>query len=110
MIETPTPSSPAAGGAAKPAVQPDPQETREWLDALDGVDGWISARVSTLATAHRRFEQLQRTAVIEHAVDCIRAKQHPLLSAEHARHALEIMLKAIKSAKTGQTLDLTTSF
>jgi predicted dehydrogenase len=80
------------------------------LDAFDGVDGWISARSSTLAAAHRRFEQLQRTAVIDHAVNCIRAKQHPLLSGEHARHALEIMLKAIESARTGQTLDLTTSF
>src|SRR3979411_216605 len=25
------------GAAAKPGAQPDPQETREWLDALDGV-------------------------------------------------------------------------
>jgi len=38
MIETPAPSTPAAtDGTAKPAVEPDPQETREWLDALDGV-------------------------------------------------------------------------
>jgi pyruvate dehydrogenase E1 component len=38
MIETPAPSPAAADGASsKPAVQADPQETREWLDALDGV-------------------------------------------------------------------------
>jgi pyruvate dehydrogenase E1 component len=35
MIETPVPV--AANGAAAPAAQPDPQETHEWLDALDGV-------------------------------------------------------------------------
>jgi len=29
--------SPNGAAAAKPAPQPDPQETREWLDALDGV-------------------------------------------------------------------------
>jgi len=36
MIETAA-SSASNGTAAKPAPQPDPQETREWLDALDGV-------------------------------------------------------------------------
>ncbi len=34
MIETP---APAASNGTPSAVQPDPQETREWLDALDGV-------------------------------------------------------------------------
>jgi pyruvate dehydrogenase E1 component len=38
MIDTPTPLSTADGAPnAKPGPQPDPQETREWLDALDGV-------------------------------------------------------------------------
>src|ERR1700733_1439048 len=39
MIDTSTQSPPAADGAAaaKAGAQPDPQETREWLDALDGV-------------------------------------------------------------------------
>ena len=36
--------------------------------------------------------------------------KHPVLSAEHARHALEIMLKAIESARTGRALDLETTF
>jgi pyruvate dehydrogenase E1 component len=39
MIDTPIQSALATDGAAaaKAGVQPDPQETREWLDALDGV-------------------------------------------------------------------------
>jgi pyruvate dehydrogenase E1 component len=38
MIDTPSEAALATNGAAsKPGAQPDPQETREWLDALDGV-------------------------------------------------------------------------
>ena len=33
-----------------------------------------------------------------------------VLSAEHARHALEIMLKATESARSGKALDLRTTF
>ncbi|BDE05433.1 pyruvate dehydrogenase E1 component [Vulcanimicrobium alpinum] len=38
MIDTPLPPVSAADGASSaPAARPDPDETREWLDALDGV-------------------------------------------------------------------------
>jgi predicted dehydrogenase len=80
------------------------------LDAVSGVDGWISPRQSSLAAAERRFEAMQRTCVIEHAIDCIRGTQQPVLSAEHARHALEIMLKSIQSAREGRAIDLITTF
>jgi hypothetical protein len=33
-----------------------------------------------------------------------------VLSAEHARHALEIMIMAIESARSGKAIDLTTTF
>ncbi len=80
------------------------------LDAAPGVDGWITPRQGALAAAERRFQALERACVIEHAADCIRSGQHPILSAEHARHALEIMLKSIQSAREGRALDLTTTF
>ncbi|HEY0615568.1 MAG TPA: pyruvate dehydrogenase (acetyl-transferring), homodimeric type [Candidatus Elarobacter sp.] len=53
MIDTTAPTSPATNGAAaKPAAQPDPQETREWLDALDGViEAEGAARASELVRA-----------------------------------------------------------
>jgi pyruvate dehydrogenase E1 component len=54
MIDTPSPAGPAADAApsAKPAVQPDPQETREWLDALDGViDAEGAGRASEIVRA-----------------------------------------------------------
>jgi predicted dehydrogenase len=80
------------------------------LDAVDGVDGWVTPRNNALVAAARRFDALQRTAVIEHAAECIREGRHPILSAEHARHALEIMLKAIQSAREGRAMDLNTTF
>ena len=49
MIETP---APAASNGTPLAVQPDPQETREWLDALDGViDSEGAGRASELVRA-----------------------------------------------------------
>jgi pyruvate dehydrogenase E1 component len=54
MIDTPTESARSADGsaAAKAGAQPDPQETREWLDALDGViEAEGPARASELVRA-----------------------------------------------------------
>jgi predicted dehydrogenase len=48
--------------------------------------------------------------LVKHLADCINENEHPTLSAEHARHALEIMLKAIDSARSGRALDLETTF
>jgi pyruvate dehydrogenase E1 component len=49
MIETP---APAASNGTPVAAQPDPQETREWLDALDGViDSEGAGRASELVRA-----------------------------------------------------------
>lgn len=80
------------------------------LDAVPGVDGWITPRAHAVLAAQRRFEELGRTAVIEHLVDCVRTGERPILSAEHARHALEIMIGAKESARTGQAISLQTTF
>lgn len=81
------------------------------LDALPGVDGWVDG---TLPGALRRAEgpvqDLGRAILVEHLADCVREGKHPVLSAEHARHALEIMLKVTEAARTGRTLELTTTF
>lgn len=45
-----------------------------------------------------------------HLVDCIARGQEPLLSAEHARHVLDIMQSAPRAAREGRTLDLRTTF
>jgi len=80
------------------------------LDAAPGVDGWITPRAQALLAAQRRIDDLARTAVIEHLVDCVRGGQRPILSAEHARHALEIMIAAKQSAQSGRAIDLRTTF
>ena len=80
------------------------------LDAAPGVDGWITPRAQALQMEQRRFDELARTAVIEHLVDCVRSGERPILSADHARHALEIMLGAKESARSGRAIDLRTTF
>lgn len=80
------------------------------LDAAPGVDGWITPRAHALTMAQRRFDELERTAVIEHLVDCVREGRPPILSADHARHALEIMIGAKESARAGRAVDLRTTF
>lgn len=45
-----------------------------------------------------------------HLADCIASGRHPILNAEHARHAVEIVEKVYESARTGHVLELTTTF
>ena len=80
------------------------------VDAVPGVGGWITPESTALAMAQERYTQLQRAILVDHLVDCIWNQTKPVLSAEHARHALEIMVMALESARTGRAIDLTTSF
>lgn len=77
------------------------------LDAAPGVDGWITPRSRGIEPERQRY---RRAICVKHLAECLVAKKHPILSAEHARHALEIMLKSIESARSGQALELTTTF
>jgi predicted dehydrogenase len=45
-----------------------------------------------------------------HFVECLREGKEPLVKPEHARHVLEIMLKAQQSAKEGRALPIETTF
>lgn len=77
------------------------------FDAAPGVDGWITPRGRGSDAQRQRY---RRAILVKHLADCIASGTHPTTSAEHARHALEIMLKAIESARSGQALELTTTF
>lgn len=79
------------------------------LDAVPGVDGWITPR-NVAAGVEEEHQRYRRAIMVKHLVDCIGEGKHPITSAEHARHALEIMLKSIESARSGRVLDLTTTF
>ena len=80
------------------------------LDAVPGIGGWITPNQAALAAAEERYQSLQRAYLVDYFVDRVQSRQKPVLSGEHARHALEIMLKALESARTGRAIDLTTSF
>jgi predicted dehydrogenase len=80
------------------------------LDAAPGVDGWITPRDRNLRGTQDRQRELGRAVMVRHLIECLRDGTKPILSAEHARHALEIMLKAIESARAGRALELTTTF
>jgi predicted dehydrogenase len=47
---------------------------------------------------------------VAHWAACVVQGKHPILSAEHARHVVEIMEKAVVASQTGQAQDLTTVF
>ncbi|HYI26175.1 MAG TPA: Gfo/Idh/MocA family oxidoreductase [Thermomicrobiales bacterium] len=79
------------------------------LDAGPGVDGWIVPR-SRVAHHSQDWDDLKRAVMVKHLAECVRDGTKPVLSAEHARHALEIMVKAIESARTGMAIDLATTF
>jgi predicted dehydrogenase len=79
-------------------------------DAVPGIGGWIVPESWALSMAQERVSKLLRAILVDHLVDCVWEGRKPVLSAEHARHALEIMLKISESARQGRAIDLTTSF
>jgi predicted dehydrogenase len=92
---------------------PDPSQAAIELYLLDvapGADGWVTPSVPGFDQQMAHFHKLQRAIVIEHTVDCIRSGRKPILSAEHGRHALEIMLRAAEAARSGRAVDLKTAF
>ena len=80
------------------------------VEALPGAGGWITPNPAALAQAEARFSTLHNAMLVEHLVDCVREGRQPVLSADHARHALEIMLRAIESARSGRAVELRTTF
>jgi len=81
------------------------------LDAAPGIDGWITPRVRpTRGDLDDQVQRYRRAILVKHLAECIVEDRHPTPSAEHARHALEIMIKAIESARRGQAVELRTTF
>lgn len=77
-------------------------------DLAPGVDGWIEPERPLARNARRAT--YGRAIMVGHLADCIRTGTKPVLSAEHARHALEIMIAVDVSAREGRAVDLTTTF
>lgn len=80
------------------------------LDAAPGVPGWIQPMPVGFPPPADSVATLQRGSLVAHLADCLTTGTHPVLSGEHARHVLEIMIAARESATTGSAVALTTSF
>ena len=60
--------------------------------------------------AHREIEEMHVYEDIMQLVDWVRDGTPSIVTAEHARHVVEIVEAAYRAAQTGQTQELTTSF
>lgn len=60
--------------------------------------------------AHREIEEQHVFEDIMQLVDWIREDKPTIVTAEHARHVIDIIESAYRSAETGQRQDLTTAF
>jgi predicted dehydrogenase len=58
---------------------------------------------------HREIGEAHGYADVMHLVDCILEDKDPIPSGEHARHVVEIIESAYRSAREGRTLELTTT-
>jgi predicted dehydrogenase len=60
--------------------------------------------------AHLDLPERHVYSDIMHLVDCVLSGKEPVVSAEHARHVIEVIECGYRAAETGQTQDLTTDF
>jgi predicted dehydrogenase len=72
--------------------------------------GWEVVDLASIQKAQDLFDTLGRAVLVAHFVECLRHQRKPILSAEHARHALEVMLAAEESAVSGCAVDVTSTF
>lgn len=63
-----------------------------------------------LEGVHKTLPEHHVYSDIMHLVDCIRNDKQPLVTAEHARHVIEIIEAGYRASETGQAVDLTTTF
>jgi predicted dehydrogenase len=60
--------------------------------------------------SHLKLPERHVYSDIMHMVDCALNDKEPAISAEHARHVIEIIEAGYKAAETGQTQEMTTTF
>lgn len=71
-----------------------------------GVEGWMRGVVPPAVAPYENVIG----AGPAHFVACLRGEEEPVLTAAHACHVLEIMLKAEQSTREGRALDLESTF
>jgi len=71
------------------------------------IQGWFMFDERSLPTLS--LEDRTKTSV-EHLINCILNDKEPLPSVEWGRHVAEIMMKSMESARSGQAVNLSTTF
>ena len=86
-------------------------------DPEHGLRGWMvpeSVYRGRLMPPRRGSDESERpwsfANGVAHFVNVVQGREELVMTPQHARHVLEIMLKSYDAARAGQTLDLTTSF
>ncbi|MFL5666539.1 MAG: Gfo/Idh/MocA family protein [Ktedonobacteraceae bacterium] len=78
---------------------------------LNDADGYGNYRLLPhVVGSHRDIEEMNVFEDIMQLVDWIREDRPSIVTAEHARHVIEIIEMAYRAAETGQTQTLTTTF
>jgi predicted dehydrogenase len=67
------------------------------------VRGWLPIEMPSAA-------RWSLASGVEHLTDCIREGRRPVISAEHARHCLDVMLASMAAARTGVAQEVSTTF
>ncbi len=75
-------------------------------DPEKGIRGWMKP----MEGAHPPRKILSQCCCLADCVEAIEGDREPVLSAQHARHILEIMCKIPKAMESGATMDLQTAF
>jgi len=79
-------------------------------DRINGLPIGASRVPPRIEGIHHEIEELQVYADIMELVDWIREDKPTIVSAQHARHVIEIFEAAYRSAQTGETQRLKTTF
>jgi len=87
---------PGLFGLAGSKLETGPRRAHDEMPYLDGV--------------HLTLPEHHVYSDIMHLVDCIRNSKQPVVTAEHARHVIEIIEAGYRSSETGRAIDLTTTF
>ncbi|HEX4212922.1 MAG TPA: Gfo/Idh/MocA family oxidoreductase [Candidatus Dormibacteraeota bacterium] len=80
------------------------------LDAVSGLDGWIRPDLRGLESASEARRRIGRAYPVVHLLEALEGTAPPRATLEHARHVLEIMVRADESARCGRVLDLASTF
>ncbi|MBN1402763.1 MAG: Gfo/Idh/MocA family oxidoreductase [Anaerolineae bacterium] len=93
------------------AMLMDRQGLQVWTrSAPEGRSEELGRDMPFVTGPHLELPERHVYADIMHMVDCVRNDKPPVVTAEHARHVIEIIELGYQAATSGQTQTLTTSF